>query len=108
MAHSTHKFEQFYLNYLIGNLKYNYEKYIQRSPSENINSINVPLILFHGLNDKVISPEQSIAIKNELLKRQIPVEIYLFENEGHGFKDGKIKVDVLKKTEAIFNKYLNI
>ena len=47
-------------------------------------------------------------IKDELLKREIPVQINLFENEGHGFKDGKIKVDVLNKTEAFFRQYLNI
>ena len=60
------------------------------------------------MKDKVIDSDQSIAIKDQLLKREIPVQINLFQNEGHGFKDGKIKVDVLKKTEAFFRKYLNI
>ena len=107
MANSTHRFEECYLDYLIGNIESDYQKYIKRSPIENVNSINVPLILFHGLQDKVISSDQSIVIKDELLKRDIPVEINLFENEGHGFKDGKNKVDVLKDTEAFFRKYLN-
>ncbi len=108
MANSTHRFEEFYLDYLVGNIETDYEKYFKRSPIENVNSINIPLILFHGLKDKVIPSDQSIAIKDELLKRGIPVQINLFENEGHGFKDGKIKVDVLKKTEAFFRQYLNI
>ena len=107
MANSTHRFEEFYLNYLIGNNEADVEKYLQRSPIENVKSINVPLILFHGLKDKVISSDQSIAIKDELLRRNIPVEINLFKNEGHGFKDGKIKVDVLKKIEAFFKQNLN-
>ncbi len=108
MVNSTHRFEEFYLDYLIGNIDYDYEKYIKRSPSKNVNKINVPLILFHGLKDKIISSDQSIAIKDELIKRKVPVELNLFENEGHGFKDGEIKVDVLKKTESFFRKYLNI
>ena len=108
MAHSTHRFEEYYLDYLIGNIETDYKKYIERSPIENVNSINTPLILFHGLKDKIIPSDQSIAIKDELLKRGIPVEIYLFKNEGHGFRDGTIKVDVLKKTEAFFRRYLNI
>ncbi len=108
MANSTHRFEEFYLDYLIGNIETDYEKYLKRSPIEHAHSINMPLILFHGLKDKVIPSDQSIAIKDELLKREIPVQINLFENEGHGFKDGKIKVDVLNKTEAFFRKYLNI
>ena len=107
MANSTHRFEEFYLDYLIGNIKTESEKYLQRSPIENVNFINTPLILFHGLKDKVIRPDQSIAIKDELLKREIPVHINLFEHEGHGFKDGRVKVDVLKKTEAFFRQYLN-
>ena len=108
MANSTHRFEEFYLDYLIGNIENDYEKYLKRSPIENVNFMNMPLILFHGLKDKVIPSDQSIAIKDELLKRAIPVQINLFENEGHGFKDGKIKVDVLNKTEAFFRQYLNI
>jgi len=108
MANSTHRFEKFYLDYLIGNIESDFDKFIQRSPSENVNKINAPLILFHGLKDNVIRSDQSIVIKDELLKREIPVEIYLFDNEGHGFKDGKRKVDVLKRTEAFFRKYLNI
>ena len=108
MANSTHRFEEFYLDYLIGNIESDYEKFVKRSPSKNVNKINVPLILFHGLKDKVIGSDQSIAIKDQLLKREIPVEINLFENEGHGFKDGRIKVDVLEKTEAFFRKYLNV
>ncbi len=108
MANSTHRFEEFYLDYLIGDIKSNCEKFIKRSPSQNAYKINAPMIFFHGLKDKVIHSDQSIAIKNELLKRDIPVEINLFENEGHGFKDGQIKIDVLRKTEAFFKKYLNI
>ena len=108
MANSTHRFEEFYLDYLIGNIETDYEKYLKRSPIENVNFMNMPLILFHGLKDKVIPSDQSIAIKDELLKREIPVQINLFENEGHGFKDGKIKVDVLNKTEAFFRQYLYI
>nr|AJW30438.1 Esterase/lipase/thioesterase family active site [Prochlorococcus marinus str. P0902-H212] len=108
MANSTHRFEEFYLDYLIGSIETDYEKYLKRSPIENVNCVNMPLILFHGLKDKVIPSDQSIAIKDELLKREIPVQINLFENEGHGFKDGKIKVDVLNKTEAFFRQYLNV
>ena len=108
MAKSTHRFEAYYLDYLIGNIENDLIKYKRRSPIQNINKINVPLILFHGLKDKVISFEDSIAIKNQLLKRRIPVELNLFKEEGHGFKDGKTKVEVLKGTEAFFREHLNI
>ena len=47
----------------------------------------------------------SISEKKESI---LDMQINLFENEGHGFKDGKIKVEVLQKTEAFFRQYLNI
>ena len=71
-------------------------------------STDNPVTISVNIKDKVILSDQSIAIKDQLIKREIPVEIYLFKNEGHGFKDGKIKVDVLKKTEAFFKQYLNL
>ena len=108
MANSTHRFEEFYLDYLIGNIETDFINYKTRSPINNVNKINVPLILFHGLKDKVVSFKDSNAIKNKLSKREIPVEIHLFDQEGHGFKDGKIKVQVLKDTEAFFRKYLTV
>ena len=108
MANSTHRFEEFYLDYLIGNIESDFINYKTRSPINNVNKINVPLILFHGLKDKVVSFKDSNAIKNKLSKREIPVEIHLFDQEGHGFKDGKIRVQVLKDTEAFFRKYLTI
>ena len=108
MANSTHRFEEFYLDYLIGNIESDFINYKTRSPINNVNKINVPLILFHGLKDKVVSFKDSNAIKNKLSKREIPVEIHLFDQEGHGFKDGKIKVQVLKDTEAFFRKYLMV
>ncbi len=108
MSSGTHRFEAFYLDYLIGDIDSNYEKYIERSPIENANKIKTPLILFHGLKDKVISPEQTLNIEKELLKNDIPIEVYLFEDEGHGFKDGGTKVDVMQKTKDFFCKHLNI
>ena len=71
-------------------------------------NVDVGWIKSSSRKDKIIPSDQSIAIKDELLKRGIPVQINLFENEGHGFKDGKIKVDVLKKIEAFFRQNLNI
>ena len=45
MANSTHRFEKFYLDYLIGNIKTDYEKYLKRSPIHNVRFIKMPLIL---------------------------------------------------------------
>jgi len=93
--------------------------------SNKNNNFLLNICLNYGGRQEIVNVAKEIALKtssgeikpsevneelfnSEILKRGIPVQINLFENEGHGFKDGKIKVDVLKKTEAFFRQYLNI
>ena len=59
LAH-THKFESGYLHRLMGTTPSNWKKvFAARSPINLIDGIRAPLILFQGLDDKVVPPEQS-------------------------------------------------
>ena len=71
-------------------------------------NINCPIIFFQGLMDNVVPPSQTDSISNALIANNIPVEVHTFEHEGHGFKDGKVKVQVLELTEKFFRKHLQI
>tara|TARA_Y100001968_G_scaffold328294_1_gene375168 strand:- start:265 stop:2226 length:1962 start_codon:yes stop_codon:yes gene_type:complete len=107
MSKSTHRFEAYYLNYLIGKLPSELELYIQRSPISNVDKIITPVIFFQGLKDKVVDPLQTEKMYNKLLSNNLPVELHLFEKEGHGFKDAISKVKVLELTENFFKQHLN-
>tara|TARA_Y100001968_G_scaffold310427_1_gene331363 strand:- start:72 stop:2012 length:1941 start_codon:yes stop_codon:yes gene_type:complete len=108
MANSTHRFEEYYLDYLIGTLPKDQQLYLNRSPLQKVKNINCPVILFQGLKDKVVLPSQTETIEQAIRKNNIPVELHSFNNEGHGFKDGKVKIAVLELTEKFFRKHLNI
>ncbi len=107
MSQSTHRFEENYLDYLLGSLQKNYHIYDERSPLSNVDKINCPLIIFQGMKDKVVTPGQTRNFVDILKKNKVPVEAYFFENEGHGFRDSTIKKYVLELTDKFFRDKLN-
>lgn len=86
MALETHKFESRYLDGLIAPYPEGLEIYRERSPLYHIDQLNTPLILFHGLEDKVVPPNQSELIYDALKAKGVPVAIVLYEGEQHGFR----------------------
>ena len=103
MRLNTHRFERNYLNSLIGNFEDNKKKYFERSPKNNLNNINRPILLFHGKNDSVINFKESTNFYKKLLEKNVYSEIVLFEEEGHGFKNIQNKIKVLERTEKFLN-----
>lgn len=84
-ARITHKFESRYLDQLVGPLQ-NEDLYRERSPMTYVDRIDRPLILFQGLEDKVVPPQQAEVVVEALQERHIPYAYVAFEGEGHGFR----------------------
>ncbi len=59
LAVDTHKFESRYLDRLVGPYPERKDLYIERSPIYHADRLACPLILFQGLEDKVVPPSQS-------------------------------------------------
>jgi len=68
----------------------------------------MPLILFQGLNDKVVPPEQSENMYNILLKQGLPVAYLAFEGEGHGFRNAQTIATSLQSELAFYGRILGI
>jgi len=102
LAHDTHKFEQKYMDKLVG--KYPEDKKIweERSPIHSVDQIKSPLILFQGENDAVVPKNQSIMIYEALKRRQIPVELHIYEGEEHGFRQAKNIVHSLNRETEFY------
>lgn len=86
LAAETHKFESRYLDNLIGPYPEEEEKYRQRSPIHFVDQLNCPLILFQGLEDKVVLPNQAEMMFAALQAKGIPVAYLPFAGEQHGFR----------------------
>ena len=57
LASDTHKFEERYLDRLVGPWPQASELYRQRSPIHQLDRFTTPLIVFQGLDDMVVPPE---------------------------------------------------
>ena len=104
MAEDTHRFEARYLDGLVGDWPEQRQVYEQRSPLRHADRIRCPVLFFQGLKDKVVPPEQTERMAAALRANGIPVEVRLFEDEGHGFRNQATQVDVLERTEAFFRR----
>jgi len=85
----THKFESMYDQNLIGPWPESREVYRERSAIHAVDRITAPVILFQGLEDKIVPPSQAELIVAELKRRGLPVAYVTFEGEQHGFRIAK-------------------
>ena len=60
--------------------------YRERSPVRHTDRLSTPLILFQGLLDKVVPPNQSQAMFDAVRAKGLPVAYVSFPNERHGFR----------------------
>ncbi len=86
LAKETHKFESRYLDRLIGPYPEQKDEYVKRSPIHYADQINCPLILFQGLEDRVVPPAQSEKMYQAVKAKGIPVAYVPFPGEQHGFR----------------------
>ena len=107
MAEETHRFEARYLDGLVGDWPEQRPLYEQRSPLLHADRIRCPVLFFQGLQDKVVPPEQTERMAKALRANGVPVEVRLFDDEGHGFRNQTTQISVLDETEAFFHRHLN-
>ncbi|HXH25921.1 MAG TPA: prolyl oligopeptidase family serine peptidase [Vicinamibacterales bacterium] len=86
LARDTHKFESRYLDTLIGPYPAARDTYRARSPIDHLDRIACPLILFQGLDDQVVPPNQSEMMAGAMRTKGLPVAYLAFEGEQHGFR----------------------
>ena len=86
LAKETHKFESRYSDNLIGPYPARRDLYVARSPIHVAYDCSAALILFQGLEDKVVPPNQSEAMFIAARNKELPVAYIAFEGEGHGFR----------------------
>ncbi|PON13528.1 peptidase [Candidatus Entotheonella serta] len=86
LAGETHKFESRYLDSLVGPYPERQDRYQARSPIHFTDRLSCPLILFQGLEDRVVPPNQAEMMAQALRDKGLPVAYVPFEGEQHGFR----------------------
>ena len=86
LAKDTHKFESRYCDGLIGPYPSAAETYRERSPIHYADQLNCPVILFQGLEDRVVPPSQAEILVSALREKGLAFAYLTFEGEQHGFR----------------------
>jgi dipeptidyl aminopeptidase/acylaminoacyl peptidase len=108
LAH-THKFEAGYLHRLLGTTHDRWQRlFAARSPLNLIDAITAPVILFQGLEDRIVPAEQSRRMAEALKARGIAVAYHAFAGEGHGFRRAETIAAVLEAELAFFTRTLGL
>ncbi len=94
LARDTHKFESRYLDGLVGPYPAARDVYVERSPIHHTERLDRPMILFQGLEDKVVPPAQAEMMAAALREKGIPFAHLAFAGEQHGFRQSATIVRV--------------
>jgi dipeptidyl aminopeptidase/acylaminoacyl peptidase len=106
LAAETHKFEEHYLDTLLGPLPEASSLYRERSPIFQADRIVDPIAIFHGEDDQVVPRTQSDEIVVSLKKRGISHEYHLYPGEGHGFRKTETIEDFYRRVEQFLKQYV--
>ncbi len=82
----THKFESRYLDGLVGPFPEARDVYEERSAAYHTDLLSCPLVLFQGLEDKVVPPHQAELMVEALQRKGLPYAYVAYEGEQHGFR----------------------
>jgi dipeptidyl aminopeptidase/acylaminoacyl peptidase len=81
-----HKFESRYDEGLLAPWPEGRQVFRDRSPIHFFDRVRAPMLIFQGLDDRVVPPSQVDAMVAALHARGIPHAAMTFEGEGHGFR----------------------
>jgi dipeptidyl aminopeptidase/acylaminoacyl peptidase len=104
LAKDTHKFESRYLDGLIGPYPERRDLYIERSPIHFTERLACPMILFQGLEDKVVPPNQAEMMVEAVRAKGLPVAYLTFAGEQHGFRKAENIKRVLEAELYFYSK----
>ena len=102
IAQDTDKLEADYAALLVGPWPDAQATFKARSPLYHSEKITCPLILFQGLEDPVVPPQQAKVLINSLNERNLPVAWEFYPGESHGFRK---KTHIVKSLEEELSFY---
>ncbi len=114
LAETTHKFERYYTDGLIGEVfdpehaRHPESLYYQRSPIHHMHRLESPMIVFQGLDDKVVPPSVSRELVTLLKERGIAHEYVEYPGEGHGFRSSSTNIDALTRETNFYIQILKL
>jgi dipeptidyl aminopeptidase/acylaminoacyl peptidase len=77
----------------------------KHSPLTHASKIRTPMLILHSRDDRRCPLPMGMMFYKALLARKVPTQMVIYPNEGHGIRQPRHRVDVLRRTLAWFRKY---
>lgn len=106
LAADTHKFEERYLDSLLGPLPEASTVYRERSPLFHAELLRDPIAVFQGDEDQVVPRAQSDAIVESLRRRGVPHVYQVYAGEGHGWRKNETIEAFYRAIDAFLRQYV--
>jgi dipeptidyl aminopeptidase/acylaminoacyl peptidase len=106
LAADTHKFEERYLDSMLGPLPEASDIYRERSPIFYADQIVDPIAVFQGEIDRVVPKAQSDTIVESLRRRGVPHEYHVYAGEGHGWRKQETIEAFYTTVESFLKQYV--
>jgi dienelactone hydrolase len=74
------------------------------SPIEHAKALQVPVLLFHGTNDRNVSVEESKSMQAALLAATVRSDLIVYPDRDHYLEDSEVRADMLRKSDAFLRK----
>jgi dipeptidyl aminopeptidase/acylaminoacyl peptidase len=81
------------------------EKMRRHSPIAYVDQVSTPTLLFHSRDDRRCPLPMGRMYYQSLLAREVPTEMVIYPNEGHGIRQPRHQADVLRRMLAWFALY---
>jgi dipeptidyl aminopeptidase/acylaminoacyl peptidase len=78
------------------------------SPALRAADIKVPVMLFHGTQDRNVGIKHSQLMEARLKEANRPVELFTYTDRDHYLEDSRIRVEMLAKSDAFLRKSLGL
>jgi dipeptidyl aminopeptidase/acylaminoacyl peptidase len=78
------------------------------SPAQNVQAFKAPVIMFHGDNDLNVDIGQSKLMDKEMHKAGKSSELIIYKDLEHSLRDGTVRADMLRKSDAFLRKQLKL
>jgi dipeptidyl aminopeptidase/acylaminoacyl peptidase len=106
LAQVDYRYEAHYTHSLVGPLPDEEARYRERSPVRRAEQLTDPVLLLHGRDDEVVPVAQAEALAARLQQLGRPVELHVYDGEGHGWGRAATVTDELARTTAFLDQHV--
>ena len=83
---------------IVGDPRNNITELVNKSPLYLVNQIKRPFLIFQGMEDTIVRPEQALRMQQMIQLNDSDNQVILFKDEGHSFKHANIEILYLAKS----------